>query len=196
MSAHGSPEEYRRVLEKYCEPGIIRQAMGLLVIKNPYVVQTEMDGPLTCYTVEGTTVGTSSEMPADITQIYKVCWLNDRIFSLEFFGAKPSPRHVVIPEMQECMAAHSSKEAYAKALQKYCDPGIMRQAMALLVIKEPYVTMVEQDGASTFYTVQGRTVETSSEIPADTLQSYRVGWKGGRIVTLEFLGAVGGTQVQ
>ena len=74
-------------------------------------------------------------------------------------------------------------------LEKYSDPGIIRRAMGLLVIKEPSVTRVERDGPVITYTVQGRTVGTSTEIPADTVQVYRVGWKGGRIISLEFLGA-------
>ncbi len=38
------------------------------------------------------------------------------------------------------------------------------------------------------YTVEGRTVATSSEIPSDVVQVYRVSWKDGRVVSLEFLG--------
>ena len=66
MRSHTTPKEYTAVLIKYCDPGIIRQAMGLLVIKEPYVLKTEQEGSLMCYTVEGTTVGTSSEIPSDV----------------------------------------------------------------------------------------------------------------------------------
>jgi len=38
------------------------------------------------------------------------------------------------------------------------------------------------------YTVEGQTIDTSSEIPADTVQRYRVSWKNGRMVALDFLG--------
>jgi hypothetical protein len=188
MAAHSSQQKYLAALQKYCDPGIIRQAMGLLVIKNPYVVQTEKQGGAVCYTVEGTTVETSSEIPADLTQVYKVCWANGRVTSLEFFGPQHRPEEDIIPEMQDCMRSHDSKEKYAKVLAKYCDPGIIRRAMGLLVIKEPSVTKVEKEGSVITYTVQGRTVGTSSEIPADTIQVYKVGWKGGRVISLEFLG--------
>jgi len=73
-------------------------------------------------------------------------------------------------------------------LKKYCDPGIMRKAMGLLVIKTPYVVKTEKKGPVITYTVEGRTVETSSELPADTLQRYTVSWKNGRVVALNFLG--------
>lgn len=194
MKAHGSQQEYLAALKKYCDPGIIQQAMGLLVIKNPYVVKTDKEGEAVCYTVEGTTVETSSEIPADMTQTYRVCWGNGRVISLQFFGPKYGLQEDIIPEMRECMRAHDSKEAYAKVLEKYCDPGIIRRAMGLLVIKEPYVTQVEKDGPVITYTVRGRTVETSSEIPADTVQMYKVGWKSGRVVSLEFLGPAGGVR--
>ncbi len=191
MAAHGSPQEYLAVLKKYSDPGIIQQAMGLLVIKNPSVVQTETSGSAVCYTVEGTLVETSREIPSDATQVYKVCWENGKIASLEFFGPKGRPAVEIIPEMRECMASHDSQDKYAKVIAKYADPGIIRRAMGLLVIKEPSVIAVEQDGAVTTYTVQGRTVGTSSEMPAQVIQVYRVGWKGGRIISLEFLGAKG-----
>ncbi len=64
----------------------------------------------------------------------------------------------------------------------------MRKAMGLLVIKTPYVVKTEKKGPVITYTVEGRTVETSSELPADTLQRYTVSWKNGRVVALNFLG--------
>jgi hypothetical protein len=88
LRAHGSPAEYEAVLKKYCDPGIIRQAMGLLVIKDPYVVKTEKRGPVITYTVEGRTVVTSSEIPSDVLQVYRVRWKNARMVSLEFLGPK------------------------------------------------------------------------------------------------------------
>lgn len=188
MAAHGSQQEYLAALKKYADPGLIRQAMGLLVIKNPSVVHTETRGSAVCYTVEGTLVDTSNEIPSDTTQVYRVCWENSRIISLEFYGPKSRPTEEILPEMRECMQSHDSQEKYARVIEKYADPGIIRRAMGLLVIKEPSVIKVERDGAVVMYTVQGRTVGTSTEIPADTVQLYRVGWKGGRIVSLEFLG--------
>ena len=81
---HTTPKEYEAVIKKYADPGIIRQAMGLLVLKEPYVVQTEKEGLVTTYTVEGITVGTSSEIPSDIVQLYKVSWETGKIISIEF----------------------------------------------------------------------------------------------------------------
>lgn len=71
MQSHGSQAEYEAALKKCCSPGIIRQAMGLLVIKEPYVVRTETKGPVITYTVEGRTVGSSSETPSDVVQVYR-----------------------------------------------------------------------------------------------------------------------------
>ena len=86
MRSHTTPREYEAVIKKYADPGIIRQAMGLLVIKEPYVVKTEKEGSVTTYTVEGITVGTSSEIPADVVQVYKVGWKNGKIIAIEFKG--------------------------------------------------------------------------------------------------------------
>jgi len=88
MRSHTTPAEYKTVIQKYADPGIIRQAMGLLVIKQPYVVQTEKEGAVTTYTVEGITTGTSSEIPSDVLQVYKVSWENGKIISIEFKGPK------------------------------------------------------------------------------------------------------------
>lgn len=188
MQSHGSQAQYAAVLKKYCDPGIMRQAMGLLVIKKPYVLKTEQRGPAVCYTVEGTAVETSSEFPADTTQTYNVCWESGRIASLEFYGAKPRAYQEIIPQMRDCMRAHGSPAEYEAVLKKYCDPGIIRQAMGLLVIKDPYVVNTEMKGPVITYTVEGRTVDTSSEIPSDVVQVYRVSWHNANIVSLEFLG--------
>jgi hypothetical protein len=188
MRSHTTPEEYGAVLTKYCDPGIIRQAMGLLVIKKPYVLKTEQEGAAICYTVEGTTVGTSSEIPSDVTQVYKVCWDQKRVISLEFFGSKSRIHDEIIPQMRECMRSHTTPQEYEAVIKKYADPGIIRQAMGLLVIKEPYVVKTKKEGSVTTYTVEGITVGTSSEIPADVVQMYRVSWEGGKIISLELMG--------
>jgi len=192
MRAHTTPEEYRAVLNKYCDPGIIRKAMALIVITSPHVVKTEKKDNTVCYTVEGTTVETSNEIPSDTTQIYRVCWENTRVQSLTFLGAKGRAVPSIIPEMQECMQSHGSPELYRKVLQKYCGNDIIRRAMSLLVIKDPYVIKTEKVGTAIYYTVQGTTVETSNEIPKDTTQVYRVCWERGRIVSLKFIGGQGG----
>ncbi len=188
MQAHGSQEQYAAVLKKYCDPGIIRKAMGLLVIKTPYVIKTEQKGKAVCYTVEGVTEETSFEMPADTTQTYNVCWENGKVVSLEFYGAKPRVYQEIIPPMLECMRSHGSQAEYETVLKKYCEPGIISQAMGLLVIKAPYVVKIEKKGQVITYIVEGRTIDTSSEFPADTLQTYRVSWKNNRMVSVVFLG--------
>ncbi len=188
MQSHGSQVQYVAVLQKYCDSGIMRQAMGLLVIKKPYVIKTEQKGPAVCYTVEGTVVETAAEFPADTTQTYNVCWESGRVVSLEFYGAKPRVHQEIIPQMRECMRAHGSPAEYEAALKKYCDPGIIRQAMGLLVIKDPYVVKTETKGPVITYTVEGRTVGTSSEIPSDVVQVYRVSWRNAKVVSLEFMG--------
>jgi hypothetical protein len=88
MRSHTTPEEYRAVIKKYADPGIIRQAMGLLVIKEPYVLETEQEGSVICYTVEGTTAGTSSEITSDVVKVYKVGWEKGKNISIEFEGQK------------------------------------------------------------------------------------------------------------
>jgi hypothetical protein len=188
MRSHTTPKEYEAVIKKHADPGIIRQAMGLLVIKEPYVLKAEQEGSVICYLVEGTTVGTSSEIPADVTQIYRVCWDHGRIVLLEFFGSKSRMHNEVIPEMKECMRSHTTPKEYEAVIKKYADPGIIRQAMGLLVIKKPYVVKMEKEGPVTTYTVEGITVGNSSEIPADIVQVYKVGWEGGKIVSIEFKG--------
>ena len=94
----------------------------------------------------------------------------------------------VIPEMEECMRSHTTPQEYEAVIKKYADPGIIRQAMGLLVIREPYVLETEQEGSVICYTVEGKTVGTSSEIPSDVVQVYKVGWEKGKIVSIEFKG--------
>ena len=126
MRSHTTPQEYEAVIEKYADPGIIRQAMGLLVIKEPYVLETEQKGSVICYTVEGTTVGTSSEIPSDVTQVYKACWDHGRIISLEFFGPKSRIPDEIIPQMKEYMRSHTTPKEYEAVINKYTAPGIIR----------------------------------------------------------------------
>jgi hypothetical protein len=188
MRSHTTPKEYEAVIKKYADPGIIRQAMGLLVIKKPYVLETEQEGSVICYTVEGTTVGTSSEIPSDVTQVYRVCWESGKIVSLEFCGPKCRTQDEIIPEMKECMRSHTTPTEYEAVIKKYADPGIIRRAMGLLVLKEPYVVQTEKKGSVTTYTVEGITLGTSSEIPSDIVQVYKVGWENGKIISIEFKG--------
>lgn len=189
MEAHVSQEAYSRVIKKYCGGGIMCQAMGLLLIKNPYVIKTEKKNSTICYTVEGTVEETSSEIPTHTTQVYHACWENGRIVSLEFYGPKSRSLAEIIPEMLECMRSHGSPGEYEAVLKKYCDPGIIRQAMGLLVIKEPYVVKTEREGSLITYTVEGRTEGGATEIPGeDIVQVYRVSWRGGKVVALHFLG--------
>ena len=53
----------------------------------------------------------------------------------------------VIPEMEECMRSHTTPQEYEAVIKKNADPGIIRQAMGMLVIKEPYVLASEQKGS-------------------------------------------------
>ena len=94
----------------------------------------------------------------------------------------------VIPEMEECMRSHTTPQEYGAVIKKYADPGIIRQAMGLLVIKEPYVLKTEQKGSVICYTVEGTTVGTASEISSDVVQAYKVGWEKGRLISIEFKG--------
>jgi len=94
----------------------------------------------------------------------------------------------VIPEMKECMRSHTTPKEYETVIKKYADPGIIRQAMGLLVLKEPYVVQTEKEGSVTTNTVEGMTLGTSSEIPSDVVQVYKVGWEKGKIVAIEFKG--------
>ena len=94
----------------------------------------------------------------------------------------------VIPEMEECMRSHTTPQEYGAVIKKYADPGIIRQTMGLLVLKEPYVVQTEKEGSVMTYTVEGMTVGTSSEIPSDVVQVYKVGWEKGKIISIEFKG--------
>jgi len=188
MQSHESQQEYIKALEKYCDPGIIRRAMALLVIKNPYVIDTQKEGSVICYTVEGTTVETAHEIPSNTTQTYKVCWENKRVISLEFYGPKKRVADTILPEMQECMRSHGSQEEFASVLKKYCDSDIIRSAMACLVIKDPHVVETKKEGSVICYTVEGATVETAHEFPSDIVQVYKVCWGKGKVVSLQFFG--------
>jgi hypothetical protein len=188
MQSHGSQQEYIKALEKYCDDGIVRRAMSLLVIKNPYVINTRTERGMTCYTVEGTVVETAHEIPSDITQTYKVCWKNGKVISLEFYGPKKRITGEILPEMLECMRSHGSQKKFATVLKKYCDSNIMRDAMACLVIKNPSVVETEKEGSTICYMVEGTTVETAHEIPSDIIQVYKVCWDKGKVVSLQFFG--------
>ena len=94
----------------------------------------------------------------------------------------------VIPEMEDCMRSHTTPTEYEAVIKKYADLGIIRQAMGLLVIREPYVLETEQEGSVICYTVEGTTVGTASEIPSDVVQAYKVGWEKGRLISIEFKG--------
>lgn len=50
------------------------------------------------------------------------------------------------------------------------------------------ICFFEECSPLTTYPVEGRTVDTSSEIHSDVMQVYRVSWRNAKIVSLEFLG--------
>ena len=189
MRSHGSQKEYRAVIQKYADPIIVNKAMGLLIIKEPYITKADREGQKICYTVEGVTVETSTEIPSDIVQTYRVCWENRRIVSFSPEGAKKGiPAADIIPEMKECMQAHTSQKKYMAVISKYANSEIIRKAMGLLIIREPYVIKIDRVDNKIYYTVEGVTIPTSSEMPADIVQVYRVGWQNGRIISLEIFG--------
>jgi len=95
----------------------------------------------------------------------------------------------VIPEMKECMHSHGSQEGYRAVIQKYADQTIVNQAMGLLIIKEPYITSAKKEGQKTCYTVEGVTVATVTEVPNDSVQTYKVCWENSRIIFFSPLGA-------
>jgi hypothetical protein len=95
----------------------------------------------------------------------------------------------ILPEMEECMRSHTTSQEYEAVIKKYAEPGIIRQALGLLVVKEPYVVKTEKEDPVITYTVEGMTVRTSSEIPSDVLQVYKVSWKNGKIISIEFKGS-------
>ena len=65
--------------------------MGLLVIKDPAVIRVEQEGPVTTYTVQGRLIGTSSEIPADAVQVYKVDGREDALFLWSFWAPLQAP---------------------------------------------------------------------------------------------------------
>jgi hypothetical protein len=189
MRSHGSQKEYKSVIQKYADPAIVNQAMGLLIIKEPYITNADREGQKICYTVEGVTVETATEIPRDIVQTYKACWENRRIVSFTPLGAKKGIAVAdIIPEMKECMQAHTSQKKYRAVISRYANSDIIRKAMGLLIIRDPYVIKTEKVDNKIYYTVEGITISTSSEMPADIVQVYRVGWQNGRIISLEIFG--------
>ena len=88
MHSHGSKEAYRVVIQKYASPSIANQAMGLLIIKEPYVTKADHEGQKICYTVAGIATETVTEAPVDFVQTYRVCWEKSRIVFFSPLGTK------------------------------------------------------------------------------------------------------------
>ena len=88
MRSHGSQEQYRPVIQKYADPAIANDAMGLLIVKEPYITRADKEGQAICYTVAGVAVATVTEAPYDVVQTYGVCWEHGRIVSFSPLGAE------------------------------------------------------------------------------------------------------------
>jgi hypothetical protein len=89
LQSHGSQEQYAGVLRKYCSPEMIRQAMGLLAVKEPQVVRIQHSGKAVCYLVEGVIADAPTQASGEAVQVYSVCWENGRVVSLDFNGGRP-----------------------------------------------------------------------------------------------------------
>jgi len=60
-----------------------------LVIREPYVVKTERNGPVITYTVEGRTEGGATQIPGeDIVQVYRASWRGGKLVAIQFLEPK------------------------------------------------------------------------------------------------------------
>lgn len=92
LRSHHSQAHYAAVLKKYCSPAMAQKAMGLLVVKEPEVINTKRIGRAVCYEVEGSVADTAALAPDRSVQDYAVCWENGRLISLDFKGSRPMAR--------------------------------------------------------------------------------------------------------
>ena len=114
---------------------------------------------------------------------------NGRIESLEFFGPKAQASGGYHPGDAGMYAISRLTGEVCEGPREILRPRHHPPGHGTAGHQGPCCYRVEQEGPVITYTVQGRLIGTSSEIPADTVQVYRVAWKGGRIVSLEFLGS-------
>jgi len=106
------------------------------------------------------------------------------ILALVWIGSGPK----LLPEMQECLQSHGSKDQYAAVLKKYCNPEIIHQAIGLLVVKDPQVVRTMHSGKTVCYLVEGSISDAATETAGETIQNYSVCWENGRVVSLDFAG--------
>lgn len=93
-----------------------------------------------------------------------------------------------IPEMKECMNAHGSLEKYSKVIKKYASPELLPKINVCCTLTDSRIINSEKVGDRIYYWEEGRLLETSYEIPSDTIQIIKVGWENKKIVYIEFLG--------
>ncbi|HOP61817.1 MAG TPA: hypothetical protein PK358_00080 [Spirochaetota bacterium] len=94
----------------------------------------------------------------------------------------------VIPEMKECMQAHGSLEKYRTVIKKYASPQMQQKLPVCCTLLDSRIIASETKDGIVYYWEEGRIIESSYELPSETIQVIKVGWKDKKIVFLEFLG--------
>lgn len=88
LKAHGSRQEYLPVVSKYADDAMVQEALNLLIVPEPVVVQVDVQGPRTVYTVEGYTFTAVDEInPGDIVT-YRAAWEGNRIVAVEILASR------------------------------------------------------------------------------------------------------------
>jgi|GEM_PF-3543679 hypothetical protein len=95
----------------------------------------------------------------------------------------------VIPEMKECMRAHGSLENYRSVIKKYASPEMQQDLSICCTLINSRIIASEIKDGILYYWEEGRLLESSNEIPSDTIQIVKIGWKDKKIVLLKFLGS-------
>lgn len=94
----------------------------------------------------------------------------------------------VIPEMKECMQAHGSLENYRSVIKKYTSPEMQQDLSICCTLTNSRIIASEIKDGVLYYWEEGKLQESSNEIPSETIQIIKIGWKDKKIVLLEFLG--------
>lgn len=110
------------------------------------------------------------------------------ILLLAVFVFLPGCGQEVIPEMKECISAHGNMQKYQEVIKKYAAPELLPDITICCTLENSRVIHTEKVGDVLYYWEEGRLLESSYEIPAQTIQMIKVGWKNKKIVYLEFLG--------
>jgi len=106
------------------------------------------------------------------------------VFSVFFIGCGQN----IIPEMQECLDAHGSRDKYNEVIKKYASPELLKDITVCCALEKSRIIHSEKAGDILFYWEEGKLPENCFEIPSDVIQIVKVGWKDKKIVYLEFLG--------